>query len=172
MNGIPFENAVEILMEKGKEMNLDGFLDEMKALNLRNSIFIDNTAHEVVADTYSDILSNSISVVTPNKIACTGKYEEYKNLKNLALKFRSHFRFETNVGAGLPVINTLDDLIKSGDEILGIQAVLSGSLNFIFNNYTGEGDSFADVVKQAQEEGFTEPDPRIDLSGVDVKRKF
>ncbi|MGM0581150.1 MAG: bifunctional aspartate kinase/homoserine dehydrogenase I [Bacteroidota bacterium] len=172
LNGIPFKNAVDTLMESGIEMNLNGFLDEMKELNLRNSIFIDNTAHEVVAKTYSDILANSISVVTPNKIACTGIYDEYKNLKNLALRFRSHFRFETNVGAGLPVINTLDDLIKSGDEVLGIQAVLSGSLNFIFNNYTGEGDSFADVVKQAQEEGFTEPDPRIDLSGVDVKRKI
>jgi len=172
LNGIPFENAVDTLMEKGKEMNLSDFLSEMKELNLRNSIFIDNTAHEVVANTYADVLVNSISVVTPNKIACTGKYEDYKNLKNLALRYRSHFRFETNVGAGLPVINTLDDLIKSGDEVLGIQAVLSGSLNFIFNNYTVEGDSFADVIKQAQEEGFTEPDPRIDLSGVDVKRKI
>ena len=172
LDGIPFENAVDTLMEQGKEMNLDGFLDEMKELNLRNSIFIDNTAHEVVANTYADVLASSISVVTPNKIACTGKYEDYKKLKNLALRYRSHFRFETNVGAGLPVINTLDDLIKSGDEILGIQAVLSGSLNFIFNNYTGEGDSFADVVKQAQVEGYTEPDPRIDLSGVDVKRKI
>ncbi|SMG30529.1 aspartate kinase [Marivirga sericea] len=172
LNGIPFENAVGTLMEKGKEMNLDHFLDDMKELNLRNSIFIDNTAHEVVANTYGGILESSISVVTPNKIACTGKYQDYKNLKNLALRFRSHFRFETNVGAGLPVINTLSDLMKSGDEVLGIQAVLSGSLNFIFNNYTGEGDSFADVVKEAQEQGFTEPDPRIDLSGVDVKRKI
>jgi aspartokinase/homoserine dehydrogenase 1 len=172
LNGISFDNAVEILMDKGQKMDLEDFLKEMKELNLRNSIFIDNTAHEVVANTYAGILQNSISVVTPNKIACTGRYEDYKNLKNLALRYRSHFRFETNVGAGLPVINTLDDLIKSGDEILGIQAVLSGSLNFIFNNYTGEGDSFADVVKQAQVEGYTEPDPRIDLSGVDVKRKI
>ncbi|WKK76057.2 bifunctional aspartate kinase/homoserine dehydrogenase I [Marivirga salinae] len=172
LNGIPFENAVNTLLEKGQKMNLEQFLEDMKDLNLRNSIFIDNTAHEVVANTYSDVLASSISVVTPNKIACTGKYDDYKNLKNLALRYRSHFRFETNVGAGLPVINTLDDLIKSGDEILGIQAVLSGSLNFIFNNYTGEGDSFAEVVKQAQEEGYTEPDPRIDLSGVDVKRKI
>lgn len=172
LNGIPFENAVETLMEKGQKMDLEDFLEEMKELNLRNSIFIDNTAHEVVANTYAGVLESSISVVTPNKIACTGKFEDYKNLKNLALRFRSHFRFETNVGAGLPVINTLDDLIKSGDEVLGIQAVLSGSLNFIFNNYTGKGDSFAEVVKQAQKEGFTEPDPRIDLSGVDVKRKI
>lgn len=172
LNGLPFEDAVDTLMKKGKDMNLSDFLAGMRDLNLRNSIFIDNTAHEVVANTYSDILSSSISVVTPNKIACTGKYEDYKTLKNLALRYSSHFRFETNVGAGLPVINTLDDLIKSGDEILGIQAVLSGSLNFIFNNYTGEGDSFADVVKQAQIEGYTEPDPRIDLSGVDVKRKI
>ena len=172
MDGIPFENAVEDLMQKGQKMDLEVFLNEMKELNLRNSIFIDNTAHEVVANTYADILANSISVVTPNKIACTGQYRDYKNLINLALRFGSHFRFETNVGAGLPVINTLDDLIKSGDEVLGIQAVLSGSLNFIFNNYSGKGDSFADVVKQAQEEGFTEPDPRIDLSGVDVKRKI
>lgn len=172
LNGIPFENAVEALMEKGQKMDLEDFLREMKELNLRNSIFIDNTAHEIVANTYAGVLESSISVVTPNKIACTGKYLDYKRLKNLALRYGSHFRFETNVGAGLPVINTLDDLIKSGDEVLGIQAVLSGSLNFIFNSYTGEGDSFAAVVKQAQEEGFTEPDPRIDLSGVDVKRKI
>jgi len=172
LDGIPFEEAVENLMENGQEMDLGYFLDEMKDLNLRNSIFIDNTAHEVVANTYAGVLKNSISIVTPNKIACTGNYDDYKKLKNLALRYRGHFRFETNVGAGLPVINTLDDLIKSGDEVLGIQAVLSGSLNFIFNNYTGEGASFADVVKQAQEEGFTEPDPRIDLSGVDVKRKI
>jgi aspartokinase/homoserine dehydrogenase 1 len=172
LNGIEIENAVEILLEQGEKMDLEGFLKEMKDLNLRNSIFIDNTAHEVVANTYAGVLENSISVVTPNKIACTGKYDDYKNLKNLALRYRSHFRFETNVGAGLPVINTLDDLMKSGDEILGIQAVLSGSLNFIFNNYTGKGDTFAEVVKQAQVEGFTEPDPRIDLSGVDVKRKI
>jgi len=172
LDGIPFEEAVENLMENGQGMDLGDFLNEMKDLNLRNSIFIDNTAHEVVANTYAGVLESSISIVTPNKIACTGEFYDYKKLKNLALRYRSHFRFETNVGAGLPVINTLNDLIKSGDEILGIQAVLSGSLNFIFNNYTGEGASFADVVKQAQEEGFTEPDPRIDLSGVDVKRKI
>lgn len=172
LDGIPLGEAVDKLMEKGVEMDIALFFAEMTSLNLRNSIFIDNTANETVASNYAEALMNSIAVVTPNKIACTGKYSEYEKLKNLSAQYRTHFRFETNVGAGLPVINTLNDLIRSGDEIRGIQAVLSGSLNFIFNNYTGEDACFADVVKQAQTAGYTEPDPRIDLSGVDVKRKI
>ena len=168
--GINLKNWQEHLNE-GEDMNVSAFLDNMESLNLRNSIFIDNTANADIAALYSRVLHKSISVVTPNKIACTNTYDEYVNLKQTALQYKSKFLFETNVGAGLPVINTLNDLIKSGDEILKIEAVLSGSLNFIFNNY-GPGVSFVDVVRQAQVEGYTEPDPRIDLSGVDVKRKI
>jgi aspartokinase/homoserine dehydrogenase 1 len=113
----------------------------------------------------------SISVVTPNKIACTQSIESFIALKKISLRYKTKFLYETNVGAGLPVISTLSDLIKSGDEIHRIEAVLSGSLNFIFNNYNGTA-TFSSIVRQAMEEGYTEPDPRIDLSGVDVKRKI
>ncbi|MCC5921872.1 MAG: bifunctional aspartate kinase/homoserine dehydrogenase I [Cyclobacteriaceae bacterium] len=170
--GIKPSKPLEALHEQGQEVDLSAFIHQMSELNLRNSIFIDNTADAKVAALYDKVLKKSISVVTPNKIACTESYDRYKELKQLSKRHQAHFLFETNVGAGLPVINTLSDLIKSGDEIYGIEAVLSGSLNFIFNNYNGEGDSFAEVVKEAGVQGFTEPDPRIDLSGVDVKRKL
>jgi len=170
--GIGFENPMETLLASKKEMSIDAFVDQMIEMNLRNSIFIDNTAHDVVANVYQEALNNSISVVTPNKIACTGPYKHYKQLKSTALRYKSNFLFETNVGAGLPIINTLDDLIKSGDEVLEIEAVLSGSLNFIFNNYDGKKQSFSEIIGQAKEEGYTEPDPRLDLSGSDVKRKI
>ncbi|GAA5025537.1 bifunctional aspartate kinase/homoserine dehydrogenase I [Marivirga lumbricoides] len=170
--GIDLSDPVAKLDQSTEKMDINNFLQRMISMNLRNSIFIDNTANESIAETYASILRQSISVVTPNKIACTGKYADYKNLKTTALRYKSHFHFETNVGAGLPIINTLNDLIKSGDEVMGIQAVLSGSLNFIFNNYDGKGAQFSEVVKQAQVEGYTEPDPRLDLSGADVKRKI
>jgi aspartokinase/homoserine dehydrogenase 1 len=169
--GISLKNWQENLPEKGEPMKVDNFLNKMEDLNLRNSIFIDNTADADIAALYKEVLKKSISVVTPNKIACTNSFEDYLDLKKTALQYKSKFLFETNVGAGLPVINTLNDLIKSGDEIIKIEAVLSGSLNFIFNNF-GPDVKFADVVRQAQKEGYTEPDPRIDLSGVDVKRKI
>lgn len=170
--GINLTDPISHLDENAEKMEINNFLQRMISMNLRNSIFIDNTANESIAETYASVLRQSISVVTPNKIACTGKYADYKNLKTTALRYKSHFHFETNVGAGLPIINTLNDLIKSGDEVMGIQAVLSGSLNFIFNNYDGKGAQFSEVVKQAQVEGYTEPDPRLDLSGADVKRKI
>jgi aspartokinase/homoserine dehydrogenase 1 len=110
-------------------------------------------------------------VVTPNKVAAASGYENYRRIKQTALRYRSQFLFETNVGAGLPVISTLNDLVKSGDTIHAIEAVLSGSLNFIFNHYDGSRP-FAEIVKQAQDEGYTEPDPRLDLSGLDVQRKL
>ncbi|MEM7550765.1 MAG: bifunctional aspartate kinase/homoserine dehydrogenase I [Bacteroidota bacterium] len=158
-------------LSSGEKMTAENFLSQMKSLNLRNSIFIDNTAEKTVAELYKDILSSSISVVTPNKIACADSYENYLELKSIAKKYGARFLFETNVAAGLPVISTLNELINSGDRILKIQAVLSGSLNFIFNNYRGERP-FAKIVRRAKEEGYTEPDPRIDLSGVDVQRKI
>lgn len=169
--GIALTKWKEALLKSGEKMSLAAFIQKMEMLNLRNSIFIDNTAEQSVAAAYKEILQKSIAIVTPNKIACTQSLASYKSLKETALKYRTQFLFETNVGAGLPVINTLSDLIKSGDEIIKIEAVLSGSLNFIFNNFTEEV-KFVDIVKQAMVEGYTEPDPRIDLSGVDVMRKI
>jgi aspartokinase/homoserine dehydrogenase 1 len=141
--------------------------------NLRNSIFVDVTAHSAVADTYAQLLSKAIAVVACNKIACSSPYAHYAHLKSLARNYSTAFLFETNVGASLPIIGTLNDLIRSGDKVNKIEAVLSGTLNFVFNNYEGgkDGKSFAQVVRQAQEEGYTEPDPRLDLGGTDVMRK-
>jgi aspartokinase/homoserine dehydrogenase 1 len=142
--------------------------------NLRNSVFVDVTAHEGVANVYAQLLEKAVSVVACNKIACSSPYANYAKLKALARQYNAAFLFETNVGASLPIIGTLNDLIRSGDSINKIEAVLSGTLNFVFNNYAGgqDGKSFAQVVKQAQEEGYTEPDPRLDLGGTDVMRKI
>ncbi len=158
-------------LDKGEEASIDGFFKQVKLLNLRNSIFVDITANATIADVYSQYLSNSTAVVACNKIASSSTYTKYQELKNLSLEYNVPYLFETNVGAGLPIIATLNNLIASGDQIQSIQAVLSGSLNFIFNNFK-ENTNFYDVVKQAQNEGYTEPDPRIDLSGVDVARKI
>jgi len=147
------------------------FFDKAKALNLRNSIFVDITANATVAETYDLYLKESVAVIACNKIACSASYEQYQNLKDLSRKYKAPFLFETNVGAGLPVIDTLNHLIASGDRIRSIHAVLSGSLNFIFNNFN-KSTTFYEIVKQAQKEGYTEPDPRIDLSGTDVARKL
>ncbi|SHM69972.1 aspartate kinase [Chitinophaga jiangningensis] len=151
--------------------DIPAYIARIKALNLRNSVFVDNTASAEVAKTYHEFLQHGISVVTCNKIACSSDYQYYKELKELAKNYNASFLFETNVGAGLPVINTLNDLIRSGDRVHSIEAVLSGSLNFVFNNFVN-GANFRDVVQAAQDEGYTEPDPRIDLSGVDVMRKI
>lgn len=169
--GIDLDKWQDMLQKEGQAMDRKKFLEEMKAMNLRNTVFIDSTASAEIAELYKEVLENSISIVTPNKIACSSDYKTYKELTDSALKYKSKFLFETNVGAGLPVISTLNDLIKSGDQIHKIQAVLSGTLNFIFNNYDGS-KLFSEVVQDAKEAGFTEPDPRIDLSGVDVMRKI
>ncbi|WP_417362945.1 bifunctional aspartate kinase/homoserine dehydrogenase I [Galbibacter sp.] len=158
-------------LDAGEDTGLDAFYDRVKTMNLRNSIFVDNTANENVAQTYGKYLSDSISVVTCNKIAASSPYEKYIELKELSRRYNAPFLFETNVGAGLPIIDTLKHLIASGDKITKIQAVLSGSLNFVFNNFDLE-TPFDQVVKQAQDEGYTEPDPKIDLSGIDVMRKI
>ncbi|MFD0797152.1 bifunctional aspartate kinase/homoserine dehydrogenase I [Maribacter chungangensis] len=169
-DGISLKNWKASLAE-GLKADKEEFFKTVNKLNLRNSIFVDNTANKAVSDTYKDYLRNSISVVTCNKIACSSKYTNYHELKELARVYNAPFLFETNVGAGLPIIDTLKHLIASGDKIQKIQAVLSGSLNFVFNNFSDK-TTFHDVVKQAQEEGYTEPDPKIDLSGVDVMRKI
>jgi len=158
-------------LAEGEKASLQGFFENTKALNLRNSIFVDVTANKDIADLYAQYLRQSIAIVACNKIACSSDYNNYKELKRLSLKYNAPFLFETNVGAGLPVIDTLNNLIASGDKVNSIQAVLSGSLNFVFNNFNDK-TKFYDVVKQAGAEGYTEPDPRIDLSGVDVARKI
>ena len=169
-SGINLGNWKENL-ENGEPATLDSFYKKVKESNHRNSVFIDNTANQEVSEVYEKYLRESISVVTCNKIACASSFDNYKTLKRVSKKYNAAFLFETNVGAGLPIIDTLKNLINSGDRVHKIQAVLSGSLNFVFNNFN-ETSTFHDVVAQAQKEGFTEPDPKIDLSGVDVARKI
>ncbi len=151
--------------------NIQKFIELIINKNLRNSIFIDVTANEIVANVYEKLLQKSISVIACNKIACSSTFANYKNLKNTAISHNAKFLFETNVGASLPIIGTINDLINSGDKVHKMQAVLSGTLNFVFNNYDGK-KTFASVVQQAQTEGYTEPDPRLDLGGKDVMRKI
>lgn len=170
VSGIELSSWQDVL-SKGQKTDPIAFFEKTKALNLRNSICVDVTASAIVAETYAHYLKESIAVIACNKIACSANFKQYKNLKDLSRKYNVPFLFETNVGAGLPVIDTLNHLIASGDRIHSIQAVLSGSLNFIFNNFNSS-TTFHDVVKQAQKEGYTEPDPRIDLSGTDVARKL
>ena len=158
-------------LEKGQPMHLDEWIAGITGRNLRNTVVADVTANAEVATTYAPLLQKSISVVACNKIACSSEYKNYRHLKDLAREFNARFLFETNVGAGLPVIGTLNDLLRSGDKVRRIQAVLSGTLNFVFNNYDGRRP-FSEVVRQAQDEGYTEPDPRLDLSGTDVMRKI
>ena len=161
----------QTVLNNGETANQELFIAKVKELNLRNSIFVDITANESVSKTYEHYLKQSVGVVTCNKIACSSAYDNYKHLKNLSRQYNAPFLFETNVGAGLPIIDTVKNLIASGDKVNKIQAVLSGSLNFIFNNFD-ENHSFQDVVKEAGVQGFTEPDPKIDLSGIDVARKI
>lgn len=158
-------------LSNSEEMNLTDFVNQIIHKNLRNSVFVDVTANASVAEAYLQLLEKSISVVACNKVASSSVYSNYIKLKYTAKEFNTLYLFETNVGAGLPVIGTLNDLRKSGDVVNKIQAVLSGTLNFVFNHYDGT-KPFAQIVKQAQDEGYTEPDPRLDLGGTDVMRKI
>jgi aspartokinase/homoserine dehydrogenase 1 len=169
-DGITLMQAVDTMLKSGESMSLLAYYEKMESLNLSNSIFVDCTSSEEVAGFYDRILSSNISIVTPNKKANSGSLERYKKLKSTTAKRGVKFLYETNVGAGLPVINTLNDLLISGDKALRIEAVLSGTLNFIFSSFA-EGMQFSEVVKEAKERGFTEPDPRDDLNGMDVARK-
>lgn len=169
--GIDLKNWKPNLLENGEAATPSVFTEKMKSLNLSNSIFVDCTANADVAAMYADILDNSISISTANKIANSSSFSNFKNLKSIASKRGVMFLYETNVGAGLPVISTLNDLINSGDRILKIEGVLSGSLSFIFNNFKS-GVAFHDIVLKAKELGYTEPDPRVDLTGADVRRKL
>ena len=158
-------------LQKSQSTTLHDFHQKIVSLNMRNSVFVDNTANLQVSEMYEHYLRKNIGVVTCNKIACASSLENYKTLKRVARKYNAPFLFETNVGAGLPIIDTLNNLIASGDRVQKIQAVLSGSLNYVFNNFN-ENSTFHTIVKAAQKEGYTEPDPKIDLSGVDVARKI
>ncbi|MEO1437822.1 MAG: bifunctional aspartate kinase/homoserine dehydrogenase I, partial [Bacteroidota bacterium] len=169
--GIDLENWKGALSTAETAMSFEGFVNKMKDLNLRNSIFIDNTANKEIIRYYPTILDSSISISTPNKIAVSSDYQSYLNLKGLAQKRGVHMAYETNVGAGLPVLTTLRDLITSGDRIQKIEGVLSGSLSFIFYSFNKD-IPFSTIVKEAQAAGYTEPDPREDLSGADVRRKL
>jgi aspartokinase/homoserine dehydrogenase 1 len=169
-DGIDLKNWKEQLQESTK-MNSEKFIDFIIQKNLRNSVFVDVTANQDIAKCYGSLLKKSISVVACNKIACSSDYEDYKQLKEYAREFSASFLYETNVGAALPIIGTLNDFIRSGDKVNRIEAVLSGTLNYVFNNYDGK-KSFSEIVQNAQDEGFTEPDPRLDLSGKDVMRKI
>lgn len=170
-DGINLTNWKTALESSELKMSMMTFVEKIKEMNLSNSIFVDNTADPSIADHYESILDASISISTPNKIATSSSYLQYTRLKNIASKRGVHFMYETNVGAGLPILSTLRDLINSGDRIIKLEAVLSGSLSYIFNNFQGD-KSFYDVVKEAQQLGLTEPDPRTDLNGIDVKRKI
>lgn len=163
--------TVEAPQEGDTPMEMDRFLETMFSMNFSNSVLVDCTASQEVADVYQRVLDAKIGIVTPNKKANSGPLEKYKELKKLAGKRGVRFFYETNVAAGLPVINTLQDLIVSGDQVFSIEAVLSGSMNYIFSELE-KGAPFSEVVAMAKEKGYTEPDPRDDLSGMDVARKI
>ena len=169
--GIDLTNYRALLDEKGGASSPQIIRDEIVGMNIFNSVFVDCTANAAVADLYKDFLNNNISVVAANKIAASSSYANYSELKQIARKRGVKFLFETNVGAGLPIIKTMNDLINSGDKILKIEAVLSGTLNFIFNKISAD-IPFSETIRMAKEEGYSEPDPRIDLSGKDVIRKL
>ena len=164
-------NTYKEQLPNGIDMSIDTLRDEVIGMNIFNSVFVDCTASSEVASLYKDFFKHGISVVAANKIAASSDYENYAELKNLARERNVKFLFETNVGAGLPIINTINDLKNSGDKILKIEAVVSGTLNFIFNKISAQ-TPFSETVRLAKELGFSEPDPRIDLSGKDVIRKL
>ena len=168
----------KLMMENGLKLHIVGIAsspqvlhDEIIGMNIFNSVFVDCTASAAVASLYKDLLLHNVSVVAANKIAASSEYENYRELKQIARQRGVKYLFETNVGAGLPIINTINDLIHSGDKILKIEAVLSGTLNYIFNKISAD-IPFSKTIKMAQEERYSEPDPRIDLSGKDVIRKL
>ncbi|MBP7508459.1 MAG: bifunctional aspartate kinase/homoserine dehydrogenase I [Prolixibacteraceae bacterium] len=170
-DGIELDNYKTLLKESGLTSDFKEYVEIMTEMNIFNSVFIDCTANEDLANYYSQILDSSISIVAANKVAASSDYSNYKSLKDTAIKRGIKFYFETNVGAGLPILSTIKDLINSGDQVLKIEAVLSGTINYIFNSLSKE-IPFSKAVILARDKGFSEPDPRIDLSGKDVVRKI
>ncbi|MGQ1787216.1 MULTISPECIES: bifunctional aspartate kinase/homoserine dehydrogenase I [unclassified Saccharicrinis] len=169
--GLDSRNILGDLMEQGEIANLQVFKERIVEYNLGNSVLVDCTANETIASIYQEVLDSNVSVVTANKIASSSKYELYQKLKSTALNKGVKFLFETNVGAGLPIIGPLNDLVMSGDKILKLEAVLSGTLNYIVNT-VDENKPLSEVIQDAKDLGYSEPDPRIDLSGTDVVRKI
>ncbi len=169
--GIDISSFKERMENEGLDSSLEGFQQSIIDLNVFNSVFVDCTANNQAADLYEGLLNANVSIVTANKVAASSAYDNYFKLKKIAKRKGIKFLFETNVGAGLPIINTLNDLVNAGDEILKIEAVLSGTLNFIFNTISAE-IPFSKTIQMAKEQGYSEPDPRIDLSGIDVVRKL
>lgn len=169
--GLDLSNYRQLLDEKGTASSPQIIRDEVIGMNIFNSVFVDCTANEDVASLYKDLLNNNVSVVAANKIAASSSYANYTELKQIARNRGVKYLFETNVGAGLPIIKTINDLIASGDKILKIEAVVSGTLNFIFNKISADVP-FSETIRMAKEQGYSEPDPRIDLSGKDVIRKL
>lgn len=169
--GIDAGSFRETLQEKGEKADITRFVEQMTSLNLYNSVFVDCTSSETVAGLYHRILSGNIHIVAANKTAASSEFDNYLLLKRTAKEKGVKFLFETNVGAGLPIINTLNDLVNSGDKVIRIEAVMSGTLNYIFN-ILSEEVPLSQAIRMAREAGFTEPDPRVDLSGADVVRKL
>ena len=170
-DGLDLSNYRALLDEKGTASSPQIIRDEVIGMNIFNSVFVDCTANADVASLYKDLLENNVSVVAANKIAASSSYANYTELKRIARNRGVKFLFETNVGAGLPIIKTINDLLASGDKILKIEAVVSGTLNFIFNKISADVP-FSETIRMAKEQGYSEPDPRIDLSGKDVIRKL
>lgn len=170
-NGVDLDNYEELLDKEGISSSPSILQDKILDMNIFNAVFVDCTASEAIASLYESMLAQNVSVVTANKIAASSAYDNYENLKNTARERNVKFLFETNVGAGLPIINTMNSLTNSGDKIVKIEAVLSGTLNFIFNTISKD-IPFSRAIAMAKEAGFAEPDPRIDLSGMDVVRKL
>ncbi|EJW97448.1 bifunctional aspartokinase I/homoserine dehydrogenase I [gut metagenome] len=170
-DGLDLAGYRDKLAQQGTASSLKTLRGEIIGMNIFNSVFVDCTASAAVASLYKDLLMHNVSVVAANKIAASSEYDNYRELKQIARQRGVKYLFETNVGAGLPIINTINDLIHSGDKILKIEAVLSGTLNFIFNKISAE-IPFSQTIKMAQEQRYSEPDPRIDLSGKDVIRKL
>ena len=171
ITGIDLDNWEKELEKSNIESSIDDFLNTMYSYDLPYSIFVDNTASKEVSNKYKEIVTKSISIVTPNKIFNVGNYSDYIELRQLLRKYKNYFFYETTVGAGLPVINTLNDLLISGDVIIKIEGVLSGTISYIFNTFN-ESKRFSDIVIEAMKKGYTEPDPRLDLNGLDIARKL
>jgi aspartokinase/homoserine dehydrogenase 1 len=170
-DGISLDSWQEELQASEDKANLNEFVAKMISMNLPNCVFIDNTASPKPVEVYEEVFKANISVITCNKIGNSASYKQYKTFHDTAKQHGVDFFYETNVGAGLPIIRTLKDLMNSGDRIMKIEAILSGTISFIFNNFKGDAN-FHDVVKMAQEKGYTEPDPRDDLRGTDFMRKI
>ena len=169
--GINLDGCIDLLKSKGSPSSPELIRDEVIGMNIFNSVFVDCTSSPQIAALYPDMLSHNVNVVAANKIAASGSFDTYRDLKAIARRRDVKYLFETNVGAGLPIINTINSLINSGDKIIRIEAVLSGTLNFIFNTISATVP-FSEAIVRAKAEGYSEPDPRVDLSGTDVMRKL